>query len=120
MKQILFYLITVPAAVLLTVFAVINRQPVTVTLDPFSPENPALAFEVPLSFLLIGAVVLGIVIGGIADWVRQGRHRKAAREGRYEAARLRNQVGALRREKQKTTPDDTPIKQLHAGLPAPR
>lgn len=111
MRSILFYLLILPVAVLLVVFGVINRDPVTVILDPFSPDDPTLAFTTPLYFLVFAAIIFGIVIGGLADWVRQGRWRKAARENRYQAERWRKEAAALKEA------EPTPVKRR--GEPAP-
>jgi hypothetical protein len=41
-------------------------------------------------------VIVGIVIGGVATWLRQGRWRRAARVERANAERLRQAVVRLR------------------------
>ena len=96
MKSLLFYLVVVPIGILLIVLGVINRELVTVVLDPFSPADPTVAVKLPLYLLVFGAVVFGIVIGGAADWLRQGRHRRAARERGYEAQRWKEEAAALK------------------------
>ena len=66
MRKLLRWLIVVPIAILLVLLAVANRGPVTVSLDPFSREAPAFVFTLPLFVVLLLAVALGVVIGGIA------------------------------------------------------
>ncbi|MBV8564699.1 MAG: LapA family protein, partial [Methylobacteriaceae bacterium] len=39
--------------------------------------------------VLFAALMLGVLVGGIASWLSQGKHRRAARQYRAEAARLR-------------------------------
>ncbi len=96
MRSIVFYLIVVPLAIVLVTLGVINRAPVTIALDPFSPADPALALTMPLYILVYGAIILGIIIGGATDWIRQGRWRREARERRYEARRWQNEAAALK------------------------
>ena len=89
MRRFLFFLVLLPLAAVIVILSVANRQDVTVSLDPFHGGAPALSFAAPLFVLLFGALVLGLVIGGVATWVRQGRWRRAARRAEMEAERLR-------------------------------
>jgi hypothetical protein len=63
------YLIGVPAVVVAAVVAVANRQHVIFSLDPFSQAAPVFAIRVPLFVLLFLALVLGILLGGMASMV---------------------------------------------------
>jgi uncharacterized integral membrane protein len=69
----------VPLAIILIALAVANRAPAAFTMDPFNPGNPALTVQLPLFFLLFAAVAVGMVIGSLATWFKQGRYRKLAR-----------------------------------------
>jgi hypothetical protein len=42
-------------------------------------------------------LVVGVVVGGVAAWARQGRWRRAARLADAQARELRAEVDALRR-----------------------
>lgn len=87
--KLLSWLITLPL-VLVTVFlAVANRHRVLLNLDPFNQENPALALDMPLIFIILSSIFLGLIVGASAVWVSQGRHRKTARQGTSELAALR-------------------------------
>ncbi len=96
MKSILKWLILVPLAIIAVAFAVANRQAVTVSFDPFSSDVPAFALSGPLFVVIILVVVTGVVIGGAATWIGQGRHRRLARTSRREADELRAEVGRLK------------------------
>src|SRR5260370_3475858 len=72
-------LILVPVAVFLILFAVANRQWTGVSLDPFSSEPPALAVHLPLFLVILLALMLGVIVGGIAAWLGQRKSRQAAR-----------------------------------------
>lgn len=88
LSRLLTWLVAVPFGVVVVALSVTNRKPVTVALDPFRPDDPAFSYDVPLFLLVLGALILGIVLGGVAVWLRQGIHRRAARLGRRETARL--------------------------------
>ena len=96
MKAFFKALVLVPVALLVVLFSVANRAPVRVSLDPISRDAPALAFDLPLFAVVLAAIAVGILIGGFASWVAQGKHRKAARVNRREADKLRNETQSLR------------------------
>ena len=79
----------VPLAIILVALAVANRGAASFTLDPFNPGNPALTWQMPLFVLLFAAIVLGMIVGSMATWVKQGRYRKLARQRSQEAEMLR-------------------------------
>ena len=75
------YLLAVPAAIILLTLAVINRHGVRLVLDPFRPDEPVVSLVLPFYAYLIGMLLVGIVIGGLATWVTQARWRRSARRG---------------------------------------
>jgi uncharacterized integral membrane protein len=91
MKRLLEVLILLPLAIIGVALAVANRHVITVSFDPFT-SNMAGAVEAPLFIVLIVAIVVGVLLGGFFTWLSQGRHRRALRESRAEAARLRSQA----------------------------
>jgi len=96
MKAFLKALVLVPVALVIVLFSVANRAPVRVSLDPISRDAPMFAVEVPLFAVILAAIAVGILIGGCAAWLTQGKHRKAARVNRREADKLRNEAQSLR------------------------
>lgn len=96
MKAFFKALVLVPIALLVVLFSVANRAPVRISLDPFSRELPALSYEVPLFLVVLVAIALGVLVGGLASWLAQGKHRKAARRSRREVEALRSETQALR------------------------
>ena len=88
MRKLLRWLLLVPLAVLLVLLAVANRAPVTLSLDPFSREAPALAVTIPLFVALLLAVVLGVVIGGVAAGIGRLRWRHRAKKAERAAEKL--------------------------------
>lgn len=95
LRKIVAGLILVPLAIVLIAFAVANRQNVTVSLDPFSAHAPAAALTFPLFALIIATLIVGVIVGGVAAWLRQGKSRRAARRLEREASELRAKLDAL-------------------------
>jgi len=89
-------LVLVPLALLIVVFAVANRQPVTVSFDPFGAGDPALAATLPLYILVFILVILGVVVGGLSAWLRQHKWRRTARRAAAETRALRAELAAAR------------------------
>jgi hypothetical protein len=75
-RRFLKTIVIIPVAAVLVALAVANRQLVTVSFDPFDSSDPDLAVTVP--FYLVGFAVLiaGVVLGGIAAWLKQGKRRR--------------------------------------------
>lgn len=96
MKTLLKWLILLPIAAIVIVFATINRHPVKVVLDPFGAKIPGLTFEAPLYLVILSSIILGVLIGGIASWLKQGKYRKAAREARSDVRSLERETQQLR------------------------
>ena len=96
-RKIVAALILVPLAIVIIAFALANRQSVTVSFDPFSADQPAASLTLPLFALVIVLLILGVMIGGIAGWLRHGRWRRAARRLEREADALRGELESCKR-----------------------
>jgi uncharacterized integral membrane protein len=100
MKTFLNFVVLTPVAILLLLFAFANRHSVTVSFDPFAANGEAgVAVSAPLFLVMFLAAMVGVAAGGAATWLTQGKHRKAARQSRAEAARLRGEAEATRAER---------------------
>lgn len=97
MRAILKAIILVPVFVLLIVFAVVNRVPVTLLLDPFDLSDPPLAITAPLFIIIFLALMIGIVVGGVGVWMSQAIHRQAVRHHKRDAERYRAELDEIRR-----------------------
>ena len=95
LRNILAAIILIPLAVLIIAFAVANRQVVTISFDPFNTSEPAAAVTLPLFAMFILALVVGVLIGGVAAWIRQGRWRRSARRLEQEVRELHEKIDAL-------------------------
>lgn len=98
MKRFLTWLLALPIGIVVVALAVANRRIVTLSLDPFRPDDPALSIGLPLFLLPLGALIVGVLLGGVTVWWRQGAWRKAARAGRREAAKLEAERARLAAE----------------------
>jgi len=96
-RKIFTAIIVVPLAIVIIAFAVTNRQMVTVSFDPFSATDPAYSVQLPLFALVFVLVILGVVVGGVAAWLRQSRWRRTARRLDADVRALHAEIEALRR-----------------------
>ena len=98
-KRVVRLLLAFPAALLLITLAVSNRHAVRLVLDPFRPEQPALAIEMPLYVYIFAALIVGVFLGGAATWFSQSHWRKSARSRAQDALRWRAEADRLARER---------------------
>jgi uncharacterized integral membrane protein len=92
MKRLLQFIILLPIAAIGLAFAVANRHEVSVSFDPFAGGLDGGEITAPLFVILTLALICGVIIGGAATWIAQGRNRRALREARREAANWRSQA----------------------------
>jgi len=100
LRRFVLFLVAIPAAIVLVTLAVANRHGVRLVLDPFRPEDPVLSLVLPFYAYLFGALLIGIVVGGLATWMTQGRWRRTARRRTAEAVRWQAEADRLSRERQ--------------------
>lgn len=96
-RKIVTAVIAIPLAAVLIAFAVANRQSVTVSFDPFSSTDPAYAATLPLFAVVMLVLIFGVLVGGIAAWLKQGKWRRAARQLEAENRSLRSDLDDARR-----------------------
>jgi uncharacterized integral membrane protein len=104
-RKLVMWLVLVPLAIVILAFAMANRQLVTVSFDPFNTAQPAASLTLPLFVLIFVLVLLGVVIGGAAAWMRQSRYRRAARLLEGDVAGLRREVALLNERLASIPPD---------------
>jgi len=97
-RNIVRVLVLVPLALAIAMFAVANRAPVLIGFDPFGAQPPMFAFVSPLYLALMVALILGVLVGGIAAWMSQGPRRRRARRLAAELKASRSEAEALRRQ----------------------
>ena len=96
-RKIVTAVILVPLVIVIVAFAVANRQSVTVSFDPLGSPDPAYSTTLPLFVMIFVLLILGVVIGGVAAWLRQSHWRRAARKLDGEVRQLRNEMDEIRR-----------------------
>ena len=88
------------SAVLFVTISVTNRHDVQLVLDPFNSDVPAVGpVTGPFFAFLFGALFFGIVLGGFASWLAQGKWRKTARQRTREAYRWKQEADRLTHER---------------------
>ena len=95
-RKIVTAVIVIPLAIVIVAFAVANRQAITVSLDPFDSANPAYSVTLPLFIIVFAMLILGVIVGGVAAWLRQSSWRRAARRLDNEVRQLHDEVRGLR------------------------
>ncbi len=102
MSKILWVILGLPLGIVLIALGVANREPLTVSLDPFRPSNPALAIHPPLFLAFFVVLAAGVLIGGIAMWISQYKVRRALHRARMDLNRLRQERDQLVTERAAT------------------
>lgn len=95
MRKFFSALVLIPLGVIFLIFAVANRQFVTVSFDPFNSTDPSIGVTLPLFVVLIVVAILGVVAGSCATWFRQRHWRRAARLHEAEAEEARTRLAEL-------------------------
>jgi len=104
LKKLLSWIFWVPVGVILITIAVSNRQIVTFSIDPVSKINPVFSLSLPLYLLLFAAILFGIIFGGVAAWLAQGKWRKNARHMTAEATKWREEATRLQESSRTSLP----------------
>ena len=113
LRRFIWFPVGLATAVLLVSLAVANRKKVLLVLDPFKPDAPVLSVELPLYVYLLGALTLGVLLGGISTWLTQGRWRKTARVKTQDAMRWQAEADRLSRERDATVESPLHPEQSH-------
>ncbi|KJS08297.1 MAG: membrane protein [Hoeflea sp. BRH_c9] len=108
-KRIVALAILVPLGVILIMLSVANRSAVTLALNPFDPSDAVLSVTAPFFVFLFVTLIVGMIIGSVATWFKQGKHRQTARAQASEAVKWHSEAD---RQKAKA-------QQIAASLPAP-
>ena len=101
-RKIITVLILIPLALVIVMFAVANRAPVLIGFDPFGAQPPMFALVSPLYVALLAGLIVGVIIGGAAAWVRQSKWRRRARRLSADLKASHAEAEALRRQLENT------------------
>jgi uncharacterized integral membrane protein len=89
--KIVWWIVLALAALLLILFAVSNRETVSVGLWPL----PALV-ELPLYLVVLGTLIIGFFVGELVAWISAWRWHREARRSRERIAVLQSELDAER------------------------
>ena len=84
------------------------------------PRATRLTRSLPLFALILVLVIGGVVVGGVAAWLRQGKWRRAARLAQAEARELRAEVDRLKRARRRAFPPSRCRRTTRRGSPSRR
>ncbi len=106
------WIVTLPLMLALVIFSLANRGDVSLDLWPFNKESIP---PMPLFLPLLGALFIGLLIGGSVAWLSGARIRRRARELRFDKAHLEREVIRLKRDVERAK--DTASESSLAALP---
>ncbi len=95
-RRFLRAIVTIPAFAVLVALAIANHQQVTVSFDPFDPSDADLAVTVPLYLAGFAVLIAGVVLGGFATWLTQGKHRRIRSRLAAEVVAIRTELAHLK------------------------
>src|SRR6185437_4624597 len=87
--RLVHWLVTLPAAAILVVFAVSNREPVTVAFWPLPAR-----LDAPLYLVVLLALLAGFLAGEFVAWINGRRARRLARQRARRIEALESELAA--------------------------
>lgn len=109
--KIFYRLVFIPVAAVFVVFAVANRHTLTLKLWPLPLE-----IDLPVYIAVLGALAVGMAIGGSVQWISDGKWRRRARSDKRKANALERQLTLVEAAREA---EDEPGEQVPEP-PAPR
>ncbi len=112
----LSWILTLPLMVVAVVFAIANREAVTLDLWPLE-----ISIQAPLFVMVLGSIVVGLFAGGAAVWFSGGQARRRARAARRQVAELERELSRLRHAYESVPPTSAPgvaAPAADSGVPA--
>lgn len=89
--RLLTWIAGMTVALVTVLFAVSNREPVSVTLWPFP-----FALDLGLYGIVLVSVLAGFVVGSLVTWMAAGKNRRRVRQQRSEISTLEGELNSLR------------------------
>jgi uncharacterized integral membrane protein len=103
------YVFLAALAVALITIALANRAVVTLDLLPAElAEYLGIGYSIslPMFIVIFGAIIAGLLIGFVWEWMREYKHRVAATKHRREKDQLAREVSKLKVDKAKSEGDE--------------
>ena len=105
--RLVHWVVTIPAAVVLAVFAISNRESATVAFWPLPAR-----IEAPLYLVVLLALLVGFLVGELVAWINAGRARRLARERRRRIEVLERELAATQKSLSTQPPPAVPARAL--------
>jgi hypothetical protein len=113
MKSILRIIVFVPVALVVLFFSMANRAHVKIGLDPFATSEAAgPSIETPMFVVVLVAMALGVLMGGVASWLGHLPVRRAEKVARAEAKKTRLEIEKLRQQALAQLPAEASVKNV--------
>lgn len=112
------YVFLAVLAVLLIVVALANAGTVTLRVLPEAMAGFlgwSWQVTLPMFVVILGAIVVGLLIGFVWEWLREHKHRSAARSERREKEALKRENEKLRTERRGSQKNDDVLALLEDG-----
>jgi uncharacterized integral membrane protein len=90
--RLIHWFVTVPAAAVLAVFAISNRESVTVAFWPLPAQ-----LQAPLYLVVLLALLVGFLVGELVAWINAGKARRLARERQRRIDTLERELAATQK-----------------------
>ncbi|MEM6914489.1 MAG: LapA family protein [Pseudomonadota bacterium] len=100
--------------IILVAFLVANREPVTISFDPFNTDDPAFSFTQPLWVAPAGSLLVGYGLGALGMWLSNGSLRKKAAARQQKVRELEREVDLANDLSVQTTPSGTRLPALRS------
>jgi uncharacterized integral membrane protein len=102
--KLIHWLVTLPLAILLVIFAVSNRDGVLVTFWPLP-----VVLEAPLYLVVLLALFVGFLVGELVAWVNGRRWRREARRRARRIEALEHELDVTQAKLPKSEPTRLPV-----------
>ncbi|WP_374370081.1 lipopolysaccharide assembly protein LapA domain-containing protein [Dongia sp.] len=89
----LVWIVTIPIAIAVVLFAVVNRNPVALSLWPLPWD-----IEAPLFLFTLGTIVFGFLFGAAVTWISGGTTRQKLRAAQRDLAHAQDELVAVKRQ----------------------
>ena len=105
--RVLAWAIAAIVAVVVIAFAVANRGPVTISVEPLPYR-----LDIPIWAIAVGALAVGFLTGALVRWLLDHKVRRMARRGRRRARALEQELAGARKKL------DEAVRAQRASVPA--
>jgi lipopolysaccharide assembly protein A len=96
MARTLRLLLGLAALIVIVAFAIANRTPIDVSFAPLPGT-----IELPLYGVFLIGLIVGVLVGGVAIWLRSLGQRREAKRLRSKVWALENQLQILKQQEEK-------------------